>query len=541
MEETTLQKETEFIEEETLNNEAVVHDEAASQEETTLKHRKDIPFLSKEDFPQVPFIVDEISARFIRHHKVIPIFHDPKDNILAVAMNNPDDKECIDAVRVASGSAIKVFTAETSVVDEYISKFYSQESTVNKIIEDIGDSTASLDTEQEDVGYLKDLASEAPIIKLVNLLITRAIEGRASDIHIEPFEDEMKVRYRIDGVLHDIESTPRSLQAAIVSRIKLMAKLNIAERRLPQDGQIKLRWADKEIDFRVSTIPTIHGESIVIRILDKGNVAVDLETFGFSDKILESFIRMIKLPHGIILVTGPTGSGKSTTLYGALKKINTPELKIITVEDPVEYQLKGVNQIHVKPQIGLTFASSLRSIVRQDPDVIMIGEIRDLETAEIAIQSALTGHLVFSTLHTNDAPSSVTRLIDMGVESFLLASTIRGILAQRLVRVVCPHCKEALPSPTPVIVGGKQEYVTEYNGRGCEKCSETGFYGRTGIFEFLHINDDIRSLIVSRADSSTITRQAKKDGMLTLLEDGIRKVKKGETTMSEVLRVTQDI
>ena len=540
MEEAILKEETKEQEEATLQKDTDFQKEAVTQAETTLKRRKGIPFLSKEDFPQVPFIVDEISARFIRHHKVIPIFHDPKDNVLAILMNNPEDKECIDALRVATGSKIKVFTAETSVIDEYISKFYSKESTVNKIIEDIGVSTASLDSE-EDVGHLKDLASEAPIIKLVNLLITRAIESRASDIHIEPFEDEMKVRYRIDGVLHDIESTPRSLQAAIVSRIKLMSKLNIAERRLPQDGQIKLRWADKEIDFRVSTIPTIHGESIVIRILDKGSVSVELEKFGFSEKILEAFVRMIKLPHGIILVTGPTGSGKSTTLYGALKRINTPELKIITVEDPVEYQLKGVNQIHVKPQIGLTFASSLRSIVRQDPDVIMIGEIRDLETAEIAIQSALTGHLVFSTLHTNDAPSSVTRLIDMGVESFLLASTVRGILAQRLVRVICPYCKEALPTPTPVIVDGRQEDITEYIGRGCEKCSETGFYGRTGIFEFLHINDDIRNLIVSRADSSTITRQAKKEGMITLLYDGIRKVKNGDTTMSEVLRVTQDI
>src|SRR3990172_1081442 len=386
-------------------------------EQTTIQTRKGIPFLSKDEFPQVPLIVDEISARFIRHHKVVPIFHDPKDNTLAVVMNNPEDMECVDAVRVATGSSVKVFAAEPTDVDEYISKFYSQESTVNKIIEDIGDSAAGRDdNEREDVGYLKDLASEAPIIKLVNLLITRAIESRASDIHIEPFEDEMKVRYRIDGVLHDIESTPRSLQAAIVSRIKLMAKLNIAERRLPQDGQIKLRWSEKEIDFRVSTIPTIHGESIVIRILDKGNVAVDLETFGFAPKLLESFVKMIKIPHGILLVTGPTGSGKSTTLYGALKRINTPELKIITVEDPVEYQLKGVNQIHVKPQIGLTFASSLRSIVRQDPDVIMIGEIRDSETAEIAVQAALTGHLVLSTLHTNDAAGAVSRLLEMGVQ-----------------------------------------------------------------------------------------------------------------------------
>ncbi|RMD52313.1 MAG: type II secretion system protein GspE, partial [Nitrospirae bacterium] len=382
---------------------------------------------------------------------------------------------------------------------------------------------------------------EAPIIKLVNLIISRAIESRASDIHIEPFEDELKVRYRIDGVLHDIETTPSNLKAAIISRIKIMAKLNIAERRLPQDGQIKLKKGDKEIDFRVSTIPTIHGESVVLRILDKESVPVELEKFGFSQEILEAFCRLIELPHGIILVTGPTGSGKTTTLYGALNRINSPEKKIITVEDPVEYHLKGINQIQVKPKIGLNFANTLRHIVRQDPDVIMIGEIRDLETAEIAIQSALTGHLVFSTLHTNDAPSSITRLIDMGVESFLLSSTLIGVMAQRLVRVICPDCKVLDEDSSPLICSITGERFKQYRGLGCEKCAETGFRGRTGIFELLPIDDDIRELILSKADASQLMKRAREKGMRTLIEDGMRKVKAGITTMSEVLRVTQEM
>ena len=353
--------------------------------------------------------------------------------------------------------------------------FTAQESqNINRIIEDIGEKGLEfLKEEEEDIGYLKDLASEAPIIKLVNLFITRAVESRASDIHIEPFEDELKVRYRIDGVLHDIESIPKKLQAAIVSRIKIMAKLNIAERRLPQDGRIRIKVGEKEIDIRVSTIPVLYGESVVMRLLDKESIVIDLDILGFSPQTLSAFEQLIKKPNGIILVTGPTGSGKTTTLYGALDKINSPDKKIITVEDPVEYQLKGVNQIQVKPQIGLNFANTLRHIVRQDPDIIMIGEIRDLETAEIAIQSALTGHLVFSTLHTNDAPSAITRLLDMGVENFLLSSTIRGILAQRLVRIICPDCKETDPSTVDkeqLTMLGIRSDATLYRGKRCEKC-----------------------------------------------------------------------
>ena len=363
-------------------------------------------------------------------------------------MADPNDREVLDALRVALDADVQVYSGDGKMIDDYISRYYGQDTQdINKMIENIDDRGLELsDEDGEDIGHLKDLASEAPIIKLVNLLIARALESRASDIHIEPFEDELIIRYRIDGVLHNVETAPKKLQAAIVSRIKVMAKLNIAERRLPQDGRIRIKVSDKEIDLRVSTIPVLYGESVVMRILDKESIVIDLGRLGFSDDTLAQFENLIRKPHGIILVTGPTGSGKTTTLYGALDKINSPDRKIITVEDPVEYQLKGVNQIQVKPQIGLNFANTLRHIVRQDPDVIMIGEIRDLETAEIAVQSALTGHLVFSTLHTNDAPSAITRLLDLGVESFLLSSTIRGILAQRLVRVICPHCREKDPS-----------------------------------------------------------------------------------------------
>ncbi|MCG2721633.1 MAG: Flp pilus assembly complex ATPase component TadA, partial [Thermodesulfovibrionales bacterium] len=385
---------------------------------------KDIPYLNAEDLPKVPFVINGISSRFIRENKIIPL--EMKNNILKVIMADPEDSATVDALKVATSADVAVFACDNNALEEYLSRFYEQETqNINRIIEDLGEKGIEfLKEEEEDIGHLKDLAAEAPIIRLVNMFITRAIEGRASDIHIEPFEDELKVRYRIDGVLNDIESTPKRLQAAVVSRIKIMAKLNIAERRLPQDGRIRLKVSKREIDLRVSTIPTLHGESVVMRILHKEGIVIDLNLLGFPPKTLQDFNQLITKPNGILLVTGPTGSGKTTTLYGALDKINSPDKKIITVEDPVEYQLKGVNQIQMKPQIGLNFANTLRHIVRQDPDIIMIGEIRDLETAEIAIQSALTGHLVFSTLHTNDAPSAITRLLDMGVENFLLSSTV---------------------------------------------------------------------------------------------------------------------
>ena len=505
---------------------------------------KDIPTIKPEDLPKVPFVINSISSRFIRENRIIPL--ELKNNILKVVMAVPEDTSTIDALKVATAADVVVYTCDSKMIEEYIAKFYGQEShNINRIIEDIGEKGFEfIKEEEEDIGHLKDLASEAPIIKLVNLFITRAVESRASDIHIEPFEDELKVRYRIDGVLHDIETAPKRLQAAIVSRVKIMAKLNIAERRLPQDGRIRLKVDEREIDLRVSTIPVLFGESVVMRILLKEGIIIDLNQIGFSSHLLEVFEKLITKPNGIILVTGPTGSGKTTTLYGALDKINSPDKKIITVEDPVEYQLKGVNQIQIKPQIGLNFANTLRHIVRQDPDIILIGEIRDLETAEIAIQSALTGHLVFSTLHTNDAPSAITRLLDMGVENFLLSSTIRGIMAQRLVRVICPVCKE---QSAPVAADneelkllGLSSDVPLYRGKGCEHCSSTGYYGRSGIFELLLVNDDIRSLILKNADANQLREAARQHGMKTLLEYGAETIKRGMTTLNEVLRVTQE-
>jgi general secretion pathway protein E len=468
------------------------------------------------------------------------------DKAVTVIMSNPLDFYTIDAIRLATSNEVHLLAGRENEILEAIERSYGAGATsMEKIIEDTETVPEYREEDEENVDHLRDMASEGPVIRLVNLIITRAIEWRASDIHFEPFEEQFRVRYRIDGVLHDVESPPKRLQAAIVSRVKIMAKLNIAERRLPQDGRIMLRVKGKEIDFRVSSIPTIHGESIVLRILDKSSIVLDIEALGFPEDTMAGFTDLIQRPHGIILVTGPTGSGKTTTLYCALEKINSPDKKIITVEDPVEYQLKGINQIQVKPAIGLTFANSLRSIVRQDPDVILIGEIRDAETAEIAIHSALTGHLVLTTLHTNDAPSAITRLIDMGTEDYLLSSTVIGILAQRLVRVACPYCQEPY-IPSPAVLKEMKLSSADLAGlkisqvKGCEKCSNTGYRGRQGIFEFLRINDDIQKLILGKKDSNIIREAARKNGLRTLREDGWLKVKQGITTIPEVLRVTQE-
>lgn len=498
-------------------------------------------FLGAEDFPKVPFVIEGISSRFIRENGIIPI--GMKDNVLSLIMADTDDAASIDAIRVAlDGVEVEVYGARMPDVKEYLSKFYEEETRgIGKIISDIGEAGALTGEAEEDVSHLKDIASEAPIIRLVNLLVTRAVSARASDIHIEPYGDEIKVRYRIDGVLHDVESAPKRLQAAIVSRVKIMARLNIAERRLPQDGRIRIRAEERDIDIRVSTVPVIYGESIVMRILDKGSVVFDLRALGFPEDTLSKFEELIERPNGIVLVTGPTGSGKTTTLYAALERLNSPEDKIITVEDPVEYQIKGVNQIQVKPQIGLNFANTLRHIVRQDPDIIMVGEIRDLETAEIAVHSALTGHLVFSTLHTNDAPSTLTRLLDMGVESFLLASTVRGVLAQRLLRVICPECRRTVePSHEELKIMGLPGGSLLYSGAGCERCSFTGFYGRTGIYELMLVEDEIRGLVANKAGSSELRKKAVSMGMRTLFEDGMGKVREGITTFGELMRVIEE-
>ncbi|HEU4662516.1 MAG TPA: ATPase, T2SS/T4P/T4SS family, partial [Dokdonella sp.] len=389
-----------------------------------------LPLLSAKEFPESPPANVQASVRFLKHHHVGPIAETESDVTLLVA--DPADAFPVQALELATGRAVRLNIGLRSEIDDLIERYYgSGRSAMGTIVENLTDEN---NRSEDDIEHLRDLASEAPVIRLVNLIIQRAVEQRASDIHVEPFENRLKVRYRIDGVLHEVESPPAASTAAVISRIKIMAKLNIAERRLPQDGRIMIRVQGKELDLRVSTVPTAHGESVVMRILDREAVVFDFHTLGFTDQFLQRFLDVLELPHGILLVTGPTGSGKTTTLYTALSKLNTPDVKIITVEDPVEYQIEGINQIQAKPQIGLDFSHALRSIVRQDPDIIMIGEMRDLETAKIAIQSALTGHLVLSTLHTNNAAGGVTRMLDMGVEDYLLTSTVNGILAQRLVR-----------------------------------------------------------------------------------------------------------
>src|SRR3989454_444822 len=456
-----------------------------------------------------------------------------------------DDLENQNSIRLRTGFALQIFLASEAEIQAQLERLYGgEENTTEKLIETLGDFGA----DDENIEHLRDLASEAPVIRLVNLIISRAIESRASDIHIEPFERELRLRYRIDGVLQNMDPPPNPLRAAIISRIKLMAKLNIAERRLPQDGRIKLKVLGREIDLRVSTLPTMYGESVVMRILDRSNSSlIDLRRLGFPDDLYAKICQMTAKPHGIFLVTGPTGSGKRTTLYSALKRINIPDRKIITIEDPIEYQMDGINQIHVNPQIGLTFAAGLRHIVRQDPDVIMIGEIRDLETADIAIRSSLTGHLVFSTVHTNDAPSALTRLVDMGVEDYLLASSLIGILAQRLVRVNCKGCKRPETVPTRPLdqagfdVTGLGEFVELQKGSGCKECDDTGYESRIGIFELLDIDDPMRHLIVKTADATVLKAEAVRLGMRTLKQDGWTKVLAGLTTPDEVLRVTQEV
>jgi len=501
-----------------------------------------MPIFSGE-YPAVPVEPAALPYRFLRSFRILPVHLE--DNVLSLAMADPLDTETQSAVRLRTGYEIRVFRAPESQIAEELERLYGgEESSEGKLIETLGEGFA---TDDENIEHLRDLASEVPVIRMVNLIISRAVESRASDIHIEPFERDLRLRYRVDGVLHNMDAPPNQLRAAIISRIKLMAKLNIAERRLPQDGRIKLKVLGREIDLRISTLPTMYGESVVMRILDKSNTALmDLRLIGFPEDLYAKVCEMTSKPHGIFLVTGPTGSGKTTTLYSAMKRINIPDRKIITIEDPVEYQMDGVNQIQVNPQIGLTFATGLRHIVRQDPDVIMIGEIRDLETAEIAIRSALTGHLVFSTLHTNDAPSAVTRLIDMGVEDYLLASSLIGVLAQRLVRVNCGSCKQAEAVPAAVLRDNgfpskNADFVEIQRGTGCDRCAHTGFESRIGIFELLDIGEAMRGLIVTNPDANVLRDTALKSGMRTLRDDGWTKVRAGLTTPDEVLRVTQEV
>ena len=501
------------------------------------------PCLEAADFPKntLPVPGLEISEAFLREKLIFPLKMDAGS--LTLATFNPFDWETFENLKISLGKEIKINLSSQEDILEAIESFYGKgDSTmdrmVNKILEEEEEEVESI---LESTEYIRDMASEAPVIKLVNHIINQAIKMGASDIHLEPFVDDLILRYRIDGMLYEYEAPPKRLNSAIVTRIKIMAYLDIAERRLPQDGRIRIKSQGKDIDIRVSTLPTLFGESVVMRILDRGNIIVTLDHLGFPEKELKLFQDLIHKPYGQILVTGPTGSGKTTTLYGSLEKINTPEKKIVTIEDPVEYQLRGVNQVHIRPQIGLTFANGLRSIVRQDPDVIMIGEIRDSETAEVAIQSALTGHLVFSTVHTNDAAGAITRLQDMGIESFLISSALLGVLAQRLVRIICTHCKESCPiEPDTLLEMGIDEPAPlhVFQGKGCDHCNDTGYRGRAGIYELLVIDDEIRKLILAQASTQEIRERAIQLGMTTLRQDGWSKILEGITTIEELIRVT---
>ncbi|MEO5700074.1 MAG: type II secretion system ATPase GspE [Casimicrobiaceae bacterium] len=503
-----------------------------------------LPLVDPAAYPEFPIMEERISPRFLREARALPMREDERE--LTLAMADPTDEYTIGAFRMVTGREIRPLVAIPTELEAALERLYGAgKSALGQIVGDVEQRVDDLAFDA-DIQQLKDLASEAPVIRLVSLVITNALEMRASDIHIEPFENRLVVRYRIDGVLHEVESPPRRLSAAVISRIKIMANLDIAERRLPQDGRIRLRVQGKEIDLRVSTVPTMHGESVVMRILDKGGVALDFGRLGFEADTIAAFLEVLLQPHGILLVTGPTGSGKTTTLYTALERLNQPDVKILTVEDPVEYQMPGINQIQVKPQIDLTFANALRSIVRQDPDVIMIGEIRDLETAQIAVQSALTGHLVLSTVHTNDAAATVNRLLDMGIEDYLLTSTVIGILAQRLVRTLCTHCKESYTAlPELVQQLGLQRFVpsgpiTLYRPKGCGQCAQTGYAGRLCILEMLPMTDPLRSLVMKHATSTELRNEAIREGMRTMYEDGLRKAVAGVTTFEEVLRVTRE-
>ena len=493
-----------------------------------------LPFLAADGFPAVSPEVEGLNGDFLRAHHVYPLRLD--DTGLTVAMATPDDAFVLKALKLVTGLTIHPCVALASDIERAQS---SSEETVDA--EDAPDFEADAG---DFVEHLKDLASEAPVIRLVNQIIGRVIDLRASDIHLEPFDDGLHVRYRVDGVIYVAEVVSSQHSAAVNSRVKLMAHLDIAERRLPQDGRIKTRVKGRELDLRVSTVPTVHGESVVMRVLDRSSVRYSLEAMGFAPDNLVRFNQLLARPHGILLITGPTGSGKTTTLYTALSKLDANAHKIITVEEPVEYQLEGINQIQVHQQIGLSFASALRSILRQDPDIIMIGEMRDGETAQIAVQSALTGHLVLSTLHTNTAAGAIVRLQDMGIEPYLITSSVNGVLSQRLVRRLCEHCKQPYePEPAVRASSGLQRLSLNpshlYKAVGCEHCRQSGYAGRCGIHELLVIDDNMRRGILDGLDASSLHTRATAAGMHTLYEDGLRKVADGVTSLDELLRVTE--
>ncbi len=498
--------------------------------------------VTAEDYPAVALFEDRLSTRFLREARILPLHQDSEG--LCLAMADPADRFAREAMALVAGVPVHPRVAVPGELEQAIERLYGGGGERLEADGELGDGLdEGLDG---DIERLKDMASEAPVVRLVNRIITQAIERRASDIHLEPAESHLRLRYRIDGLLRDGDPPPAQLRAAIVSRIKIMAKLNIAERRLPQDGRIKLAVRGNPVDLRISTLPTLHGESVVMRVLDRESVSLDFGALGIGGENLAEMLRGLERPNGIFLVTGPTGSGKTTTLYAALSRLNDPDRKIVTVEDPIEYQLEGVNQIQVKPAIGMDFAQALRAILRQDPDIILIGEIRDLETAQIAAQAALTGHLVLSTLHTNSAAGSITRLLDMGVEDYLVTATLNGVAAQRLVRRLCEHCKEPYAVEAELAAHiGLEKYdagagSTLYKPHGCKHCGDSGYRGRTSLLETLTLNDDLRRQILKDADARSLHHAAVAQGMRTLYDDGMAKAVAGETSVAEVLRVTRD-
>ncbi len=516
------------------------------------RHLK-IALATADDYPDLPLLDGVLPVRFLKSSHILPLAEGEEG--ITLAMADPLDHAAAEAVALRTGRKVICCVAVAAELEAALERLYAEgKSSIDQIAESLDNPDE--ESTDADVQRLRDQASEAPVIRIVNLLISRAVEARASDIHIESSEARLRVRYRVDGVLRDVESPPAALRAAVISRVKIMARLNIAEHRLPQDGRIKAVVRGKEIDLRVSTLPTLHGEGVVMRILDRDGVVLDFDALGFDERSLRDYLALLERPNGILLVTGPTGSGKTTSLYTSLTHLNSPEKKIVTVEDPVEYELEGLSQIQVRPKIGLTFAHTLRSILRYDPDIIMIGEIRDLETAQIAVQASLTGHLVLATLHTNTAAASITRLLDMGIEDYLLTSTVVGIVAQRLVRRLCPHCREAY-SALPELAAqirrstasapgadrgdaGEGETVTLYRPKGCAACNGSGYWGRVGILEILPMNDEIRRLVLRQAESREIHAAALEAGMRSMYQDGLAKARQGVTSLEEVMRVISE-
>ncbi|MCM8779009.1 MAG: Flp pilus assembly complex ATPase component TadA [Candidatus Omnitrophica bacterium] len=514
---------------------------------TCISQQLNLPLVDLDTEPIDKKALSALKEDFCIKHKLIPL--NLENGVLKVAMADPLDVNAIDELAKQTGYKIETVVSYERQIVQAIDKYYGHYSPVDKIISELEQKAelkaeeVELEEERKDITSIEEAAQQAPIVNLVNTVLATGIKLHSSDIHIEPQADFVRVRYRVDGILQEGAKLPKETELPVISRIKIMSKLDIAERRIPQDGRIKVKIGHEEVDMRVATLPVLYGEKVVMRIIDTSRVYVDLAKIGFQAETLARYEKLISRPHGIILVTGPTGCGKTSTLYASLNKINSPEKNIVTIEDPIEFPLPGINQVQINPKAGLTFASGLRAFLRQDPNIIMVGEIRDRETAEIAVHAALTGHLVFSTLHTNDAPGALTRLIDMGMEPFLVSSSVIGVLAQRLVRLICPECKEEYKPPVSLLeqLGmGKSNDLKFFRGKGCLTCRQTGYLGRTGIFELLVMNEEMAELVVAKSPSRDIRKVALKNGMESLRDDGIRKSRAGLTTLEEVLRVTQE-